>query len=52
MVKALVKYQSTGPRRFEEATSPRTAIKYMTDGILLRELLADPALRQVDEPRV
>lgn len=30
--------------RFEDATSPSTVIKYMTDGMLLRELLIDPDL--------
>lgn len=31
--------------RFEDATSPATRIKYMTDGMLLRECLIDPELR-------
>lgn len=30
--------------RFEDATSDKTILKYMTDGMLLRECLADPAL--------
>lgn len=30
--------------RFEDYTSPRTIIKYMTDGMLLRECLMDPSL--------
>ncbi|XP_067044584.1 probable ATP-dependent RNA helicase DHX40 isoform X2 [Acropora muricata] len=30
--------------RFDDCTSDETAIKYMTDGCLLREFLADPAL--------
>ena len=30
--------------RFEDYTSPRTIIKYMTDGMLLRECLIDPTL--------
>lgn len=30
--------------RFEDCTSERTRIKYMTDGMLLREFLADPSL--------
>ncbi|CAH2039989.1 unnamed protein product, partial [Iphiclides podalirius] len=30
--------------RFEDCTSPRTVIKYMTDGILLREGLREPDL--------
>lgn len=32
--------------RFEDCTSPATKIKYMTDGILLRESISDPALEQ------
>ncbi|KTW28926.1 hypothetical protein T552_01554 [Pneumocystis carinii B80] len=30
--------------RFEDCTSPNTVIKYMTDGVLLRESLVDPDL--------
>ncbi|KAK7205814.1 helicase [Myxozyma melibiosi] len=30
--------------RFEDVTSPETRIKYMTDGMLLREILIDPLL--------
>ena len=30
--------------RFDDTTSPRTIIKYMTDGMLLREILVDPDL--------
>eukprot|EP00178_Gracilaria_changii_P010932 TRINITY_DN315_c0_g1_i1.p1 TRINITY_DN315_c0_g1~~TRINITY_DN315_c0_g1_i1.p1 ORF type:complete len:982 (-),score=184.27 TRINITY_DN315_c0_g1_i1:766-3711(-) len=30
--------------RFEDVTGPKTVIKYMTDGILLRESLTDPDL--------
>jgi ATP-dependent RNA helicase DHX8/PRP22 len=30
--------------RFEDVTSPETKIKYMTDGMLLRELLLEPEL--------
>ena len=31
--------------RFESLTSPETRIKYMTDGLLLREMMQDPLLR-------
>ena len=31
---------------FEDRTSPSTVIKYMTDGMLLREALLDPLLTQ------
>lgn len=30
--------------RFEDCTSSKTLIKYMTDGILVRESLSDPDL--------
>lgn len=30
--------------RFEDCTSPSTKIKYMTDGMLLRECLTDPGM--------
>ncbi|KAJ1508188.1 DEAH-box ATP-dependent RNA helicase prp43 [Coelomomyces lativittatus] len=30
--------------RFEDCTSPRTVLKYMTDGMLLREAITDPML--------
>jgi ATP-dependent RNA helicase DHX8/PRP22 len=32
--------------RFEDVTSPETIIKYMTDGMLLREYLADSDLKR------
>ncbi|KAL6116415.1 dhx40 [Pungitius sinensis] len=32
--------------RFDDCTSQSTAVKYMTDGCLLREILADPVLSQ------
>ncbi|PAA81962.1 hypothetical protein BOX15_Mlig003855g1, partial [Macrostomum lignano] len=32
--------------RFEDCSSPETQIKYMTEGMLLRECLLDPDLRQ------
>ncbi|KAL5552460.1 hypothetical protein UlMin_039861 [Ulmus minor] len=32
--------------RFEDRTSQRTSIKYLTDGVLLRESLANPELNQ------
>jgi pre-mRNA-splicing factor ATP-dependent RNA helicase DHX15/PRP43 len=30
--------------RFEDKTSPKTLLKYMTDGMLLREAMTDPLL--------
>ena len=33
--------------RFEDCTGPDTRIKYMTDGVLLRETLRDPDARQI-----
>jgi ATP-dependent helicase HrpB len=33
--------------RFENITSPRTRIRFVTEGILLRQLIQDPALRQI-----
>lgn len=32
--------------RFEDATSDKTVLKYMTDGMLLRELMTDPDLSE------
>ncbi|KXJ09899.1 Pre-mRNA-splicing factor ATP-dependent RNA helicase DHX15 [Exaiptasia diaphana] len=32
--------------RFEDCTGPRTALKYMTDGMLLREAMTDPLLER------
>jgi pre-mRNA-splicing factor ATP-dependent RNA helicase DHX15/PRP43 len=32
--------------RFEDKTSPRTILKYMTDGMLLREAMSDPLLNR------
>ncbi|KNC98504.1 DEAH-box ATP-dependent RNA helicase PRP43 [Spizellomyces punctatus DAOM BR117] len=32
--------------RFEDCTSPRTVLKYMTDGMLLREAMHDPLLER------
>ncbi|KAJ9138456.1 Helicase associated domain-containing protein [Pleurostoma richardsiae] len=32
--------------RFEDVTSPATKIKYMTDGMLMREVLMDPDLKR------
>lgn len=34
--------------RFDDATSPSTKIKYMTDGMLLREALIDPQLSKYE----
>lgn len=32
--------------RFEDCSSPKTLLKYMTDGMLLREAMSDPMLEQ------
>src|SRR5262245_20223656 len=34
--------------RFDDRTSPRTYVKFMTDGILLAEIHGDPLLSQYD----
>jgi len=34
--------------RFEDKSSPRTLLKYMTDGMLLREAMADPLMERYD----
>jgi HrpA-like RNA helicase len=31
--------------RFDDRTGPKTVVKYVTDGVLLREAMADPLLR-------
>ena len=31
---------------FDEATSAATAVKFVTDGVLIREAMQDPALRE------
>ena len=33
--------------RFDNVTSPRTRIRYVTEGVLLRQMLSDPTLRGV-----
>jgi len=33
--------------RFEDCTSARTVIKYMTDGMLLQEFLSEPDLNSL-----
>lgn len=35
--------------RFEEVSSPRTRVRYVTEGVLLRRLLAEPELRGVTQ---
>jgi ATP-dependent helicase HrpB len=35
--------------RFDEVTGPKTRIRYVTEGVLLRRLLADPDLRGVGQ---
>ena len=39
-------------KRFEDCSGPRTLLKYMTDGMLLREAMSDPMLEnyQVGPP--
>lgn len=32
--------------RFDEKTSPKTVLKYLTDGMLLREAMSDPLLEK------
>lgn len=32
--------------RFEDVTGPKTILKYMTDGMLLREAMSDPELKK------
>lgn len=32
--------------RFDDCSSPETKIKFMTDGILVREMMSDPLLKQ------
>jgi HrpA-like RNA helicase len=32
--------------RFEDMTGPQTMLKYMTDGMLLREAMTDPLLER------
>lgn len=34
--------------RFDDCTSPKTKLRFMTDGILVRELLGDPMLLEYD----
>ncbi|MBM3861491.1 MAG: ATP-dependent helicase HrpB [Verrucomicrobia bacterium] len=33
--------------RFDDVTSPRTRIRYVTEGVLLRQMLSDPTLRGI-----
>ena len=34
--------------RFEDVTSTKTKVKFVTDGVLLRECISDPLLSQYD----
>ena len=34
-------------RRFEDVTGPKTILKYMTDGMLLREAMTDPLMSNI-----
>jgi ATP-dependent helicase HrpB len=34
--------------RFEEASGPRTRLRFVTEGVLTRRLISDPALKNVD----
>ena len=36
--------------RFEDVTGPKTMLKYMTDGMLLREAMTDPLLERCVAP--
>jgi len=38
--------------RFDDRTSQKTKIKYLTDGMLLRELLSDPLLMKYSVVRL
>ena len=38
------RYQFENPVRFEDCVSKLTLLKYMTDGMLLREVMTDPYL--------
>lgn len=37
--------------RFEDVTSNRTVLKFMTDGMLLREAMNDPLLKRLTARR-
>ncbi|KAK6250047.1 hypothetical protein SCA6_004052 [Theobroma cacao] len=43
-VNILISFQVGYSIRFEDCTSEKTVLKYMTDGMLLRELLGEPDL--------
>ena len=38
--------------RFEDCSGPRTLLKYMTDGMLLREAMSDPMLENYQVSRL
>ena len=42
----LIFWLSSQQLRFEDCSGPKTLLKYMTDGMLLREAMSDPMLEK------